>query len=87
MEASLGLVSLTGIPGSDSTGLILGLEESWQSRAYEDCILDLMRGGCVVRHDHHKPYPVQSEYIARTVDSKKESVPCQYYDSKISYSL
>ncbi|KAK4394109.1 Serine/threonine-protein phosphatase 7 long form [Sesamum angolense] len=28
-----------------------------------------------------------SEYVARTVDSKKESVPCQYYDSEISYAL
>ncbi|KAL0445482.1 UNVERIFIED_CONTAM: polyprotein [Sesamum latifolium] len=58
--------------GHQGTGLVLGFEESWQSRAYEDCILDLARGGCVVRHGHHKPYPVQSEYVARTVDSKKE---------------
>ncbi|KAL0416295.1 UNVERIFIED_CONTAM: hypothetical protein Slati_3461400 [Sesamum latifolium] len=42
----------------------------------------MARGGCVVSHDHHKPYPVQSEYAARTVDSKKESVPCQYCDNE-----
>ncbi|KAL0420947.1 UNVERIFIED_CONTAM: hypothetical protein Slati_3117600 [Sesamum latifolium] len=35
-------------------------------------------GGCVVRHGHHKPYPVHSEYVAKTVDSKRGSVPCQY---------
>ncbi|KAL0329273.1 UNVERIFIED_CONTAM: hypothetical protein Sradi_4914000 [Sesamum radiatum] len=35
-------------------------------------------GGYVVRHGHHKAYPVQSEYVARTVDFKKGSVPCQY---------
>ncbi|KAL0297320.1 UNVERIFIED_CONTAM: hypothetical protein Sradi_6784100 [Sesamum radiatum] len=35
-------------------------------------------GGCVVRHGHHKPYPVQSEYVVRTVDSKKGSDDCQY---------
>ncbi|KAK4381386.1 putative ribonuclease H protein [Sesamum angolense] len=40
------------------TGLILGLEESWQSHAYEDCILDMASGGCAMGHDHHKPYPV-----------------------------
>ncbi|KAK4406364.1 hypothetical protein Sango_0642900 [Sesamum angolense] len=57
------------------------------SCAYEDCILDMARGGCAIGHGHHKPYPVQSEYVARTVDAKKESVPCQYCDSKISYAL
>ncbi|KAL0302110.1 UNVERIFIED_CONTAM: hypothetical protein Scaly_3044200 [Sesamum calycinum] len=66
---------MIGIPGFDSTGLVIGLEESWQSRAYEDCILDMARGGCATGHGHHKPYLVQSEYVARTVDSKKESVP------------
>ncbi|KAK4404410.1 hypothetical protein Sango_0809600 [Sesamum angolense] len=35
----------------------------------------LTSGGCVVRHGHYKPYPVQSEYVARTVDSKKGFVP------------
>ncbi|KAL0400319.1 UNVERIFIED_CONTAM: hypothetical protein Sradi_2375200 [Sesamum radiatum] len=59
-------------------GLVLGLEQSWQSRAYEDCILDLVRSGSVVRHGHHKPYPVQLEYVARTVDSRKESILCQH---------
>ncbi|KAK4389916.1 hypothetical protein Sango_2328600 [Sesamum angolense] len=49
-----------------------------KSRAYEDCILDMASGGCVVRHGHHKPYPVQSKYIARTVDSKRGSVPYHY---------
>ncbi|KAL0349591.1 UNVERIFIED_CONTAM: hypothetical protein Sradi_4108300 [Sesamum radiatum] len=77
---------MTGIPSFDTTGLILGLEESWQLRAYEDCILDMARGGCAV-HGHRKPYPVQSEYVARTVDFKKESVPCQYCDNDISYAL
>ncbi|KAL0400363.1 UNVERIFIED_CONTAM: hypothetical protein Sradi_2379600 [Sesamum radiatum] len=35
-------------------------------------------GGWVVRHCHHKPYPVQSEYVARMVNSKRRSVPGQY---------
>ncbi|KAL0349995.1 UNVERIFIED_CONTAM: hypothetical protein Sradi_4148700 [Sesamum radiatum] len=35
-------------------------------------------GGCVMRHGHHKPYPVHSEYVARTVDSKRGTVPCHY---------
>ncbi|KAL0289629.1 UNVERIFIED_CONTAM: hypothetical protein Sangu_2609800 [Sesamum angustifolium] len=78
---------MTRILGSRSTGLLLKLEESWQSRAYEDCILDMARGGCVMGHGRHKPYPVQSEYVARTVDSKKESVPCQYCDNEILYAL
>ncbi|KAL0311613.1 UNVERIFIED_CONTAM: hypothetical protein Sangu_2456000 [Sesamum angustifolium] len=78
---------MTGIPSSDSTGLILGLEESWQSGAYKDCILDMARGGYPMGHGHHKPYPVQSEYVARTIDFKKESVPCQYCDNEISYVL
>ncbi|KAL0310463.1 UNVERIFIED_CONTAM: hypothetical protein Scaly_2926100 [Sesamum calycinum] len=49
-----------------------------KSRAYEDCISDMASGGCVVRHGHYKHYPVQSEYVARTVDSKRGSVPCHY---------
>ncbi|KAK4403197.1 hypothetical protein Sango_1060400 [Sesamum angolense] len=49
-----------------------------KSRAYEDCILDVPSSGCVVRHTQHKPYLVQSEYVARTVDSKRGSVPCHY---------
>ncbi|KAL0295609.1 UNVERIFIED_CONTAM: hypothetical protein Sangu_3192800 [Sesamum angustifolium] len=69
---------MTGILGSDSTRLDFRIEESWQLHAYEDCILDMARGGCVVRHGHHKPYPVQSEYVARTVVSKRGSVPCHY---------
>ncbi|KAL0401602.1 UNVERIFIED_CONTAM: hypothetical protein Slati_4190100 [Sesamum latifolium] len=86
METFLGFIGITGILDSDSMGLILELEGSWQSRAYED-FLDLARGGSVVRHGHHKPCPVQSEYVARMVDSKKEFVSCQYSDSEISYAL
>ncbi|KAL0423350.1 UNVERIFIED_CONTAM: hypothetical protein Sradi_0869800 [Sesamum radiatum] len=66
---------MTRIPDSDSTRLVLRLDESWQSRVYKDCILDIVSGGCAMGHGHHKPYPVQSEYVARTVDSKKESAP------------
>ncbi|KAL0308931.1 UNVERIFIED_CONTAM: hypothetical protein Sradi_5835400 [Sesamum radiatum] len=33
--------------------------------------------GCVVRHGHRRLYPVQSEYAARMVESKRGSVPCQ----------
>ncbi|KAK4382286.1 hypothetical protein Sango_2886900 [Sesamum angolense] len=73
MEASRDLINMTGIPSSDSMGLVLGLEESWQSSVYEDCILDMARGGCAMGHGHHKPYLVQSEYVARTVNSRKES--------------
>ncbi|KAK4407859.1 hypothetical protein Sango_0366900 [Sesamum angolense] len=32
-----------------------------QLRAYEDCILDVASGGCVMRHGHHKPYLVHSD--------------------------
>ncbi|KAL0291144.1 UNVERIFIED_CONTAM: hypothetical protein Scaly_2648500 [Sesamum calycinum] len=87
LEGVLRLVGMIGIHGSDSMGLVVGLEESWQSRAYEDCILDMARGGCAIGHGHHKLYPVQSEYVARIVDSKKESVPYQYCDREISYAL
>ncbi|KAL0431161.1 UNVERIFIED_CONTAM: hypothetical protein Sradi_0742100 [Sesamum radiatum] len=69
---------MTGIPDSDSTRLVLRLEKSWKSRAYEDCILDMASGGCVMRYGHYKPYPVQWEYVARTVDFKRGYVPCQY---------
>ncbi|KAL0288985.1 UNVERIFIED_CONTAM: hypothetical protein Sangu_2633200 [Sesamum angustifolium] len=69
---------MTGILGSDSARLVLGLEESWQSNTYEDCILDMASNGYVVRHGNHKPYLVQSEYVTRTVDSNKGSVSCQY---------
>ncbi|KAL0374046.1 UNVERIFIED_CONTAM: hypothetical protein Sradi_3320300 [Sesamum radiatum] len=68
---------MTGIPDSDSRRLVLGLEESWQSRAHKGCILDMASGGCVAIHGNHKPYPVQSKYVARTVDSKRGSAPCQ----------
>ncbi|KAK4383027.1 putative leucine-rich repeat receptor-like protein kinase [Sesamum angolense] len=34
-----------------------------KSRANEECTLDMASGGCVVRHGHHKPYPVHSELI------------------------
>ncbi|KAL2236672.1 UNVERIFIED_CONTAM: hypothetical protein Sindi_0858900, partial [Sesamum indicum] len=61
---------MTGIPSSDSTRLVLGLEESWQLCAYEDCILDMVSGGSVIGHGHHKLYLVQSECVARMVDSK-----------------
>ncbi|KAL0313557.1 UNVERIFIED_CONTAM: hypothetical protein Sradi_5755000 [Sesamum radiatum] len=73
-----GLFDMTRILGSNSTRLVLGLEESWQSCAYEDCILHMASSGYVVRHGHHKLYLVQSEYVARRVDSKRGSVPCQY---------
>ncbi|KAL0445678.1 UNVERIFIED_CONTAM: hypothetical protein Slati_1695700 [Sesamum latifolium] len=36
-----GLVGMTRVPGSNSTGVVLGLEESWQSRTHDDCILGL----------------------------------------------
>ncbi|KAL0315014.1 UNVERIFIED_CONTAM: hypothetical protein Scaly_2899000 [Sesamum calycinum] len=65
---------MTRIFYSDSMRLVLGLEQSWQSRAYEDCILDVA-GDYGVRHGHHKLCPVQSKYVARMVESKKESVP------------
>ncbi|KAL0367075.1 UNVERIFIED_CONTAM: hypothetical protein Sradi_3597600 [Sesamum radiatum] len=69
---------MTGILSSDNTRLLLGPEKSWQLRAYKDCILDMASGGYVVRHGPHKPYPVQSKYVAMTMDSKRGSVPCHY---------
>ncbi|KAK4383859.1 Serine/threonine-protein kinase Nek3 [Sesamum angolense] len=33
--------------------------------------IDMTSGGCVMRHGPHKPYPVHSEYVAITVDSKR----------------
>ncbi|KAK4394205.1 NADH-ubiquinone oxidoreductase chain 5 [Sesamum angolense] len=50
------------------------------SCAYEDYILDMESGGCVVRHGHHKPYPIQSE---RT--GLQKSIPG--YDREFSYAL
>ncbi|KAK4405071.1 hypothetical protein Sango_0513600 [Sesamum angolense] len=46
----------------------------------------MVSGGCVVRHDHHKLYPVHSEYVARTVNSKTGSVPyfCSARDNRKS---
>ncbi|KAK4385524.1 hypothetical protein Sango_2676400 [Sesamum angolense] len=52
--------------------------KAWSSRAYEDCILDMASGGCVMRYGHRKYYPVHSECVARTVDSKRGSVLYQY---------
>ncbi|KAL0293567.1 UNVERIFIED_CONTAM: hypothetical protein Sangu_2523000 [Sesamum angustifolium] len=73
MKASQDLIGMTGIPDLGRTILILGLEASWQSRACKDCILEMASGRCVVRHVHHKSYPVQSEHVARTMDSKRGS--------------
>ncbi|KAL0401786.1 UNVERIFIED_CONTAM: hypothetical protein Slati_4208500 [Sesamum latifolium] len=56
-------------------GLALGPEESWQSRAYEDYILDLASGNCIMRYGHHKLCSVQSKYVAKMVDSKKNLSP------------
>ncbi|KAL0402692.1 UNVERIFIED_CONTAM: hypothetical protein Slati_4299100 [Sesamum latifolium] len=78
---------MTEISGFDSTRFVIGLKESWQSCAYEGCILDMASCSCVVRHGHYMPYPVQSEYVAKTVESKKEFVPSQYCDNEISYAL
>ncbi|KAK4395686.1 hypothetical protein Sango_1722900 [Sesamum angolense] len=58
-----------------------------KSRAYEDCILDMASGGYVVRHGHHKPYPVHSDYVARTMDSKRGSVPCHFMTESSSMYL
>ncbi|KAL0318252.1 UNVERIFIED_CONTAM: hypothetical protein Scaly_2849700 [Sesamum calycinum] len=78
---------MTRIFTSDSKRLILELEESWQSRAYENCIMDLANGDYSARYDHHKPCPVQSEYVARSVDSKIESVLCFSEDLRVVESL
>ncbi|KAK4384551.1 Retrovirus-related Pol polyprotein from transposon TNT 1-94 [Sesamum angolense] len=52
----------------ESTGLVFEIEESCQSRAYEDYILDMARGGCAMMgHDHYRPYPVQSAYRGRWI--------------------
>ncbi|KAK4406457.1 hypothetical protein Sango_0652200 [Sesamum angolense] len=40
-----GLVGMTSIPGSDSMGVVLRLEKSRQSRAHDNCILDLCERG------------------------------------------
>ncbi|KAL0293917.1 UNVERIFIED_CONTAM: hypothetical protein Scaly_3133100 [Sesamum calycinum] len=45
-----------------------------QSRAYEDCILDMASGGCVMRHGHHKPYPVHSEDRFPRSDQKSKRI-------------
>ncbi|KAL0293578.1 UNVERIFIED_CONTAM: hypothetical protein Scaly_3139100 [Sesamum calycinum] len=50
---------MTGIPGSDSIRLVLGLEEPWQSRAHDGCSLDLANNVCVERYICYKPYVVQ----------------------------
>ncbi|KAL0292363.1 UNVERIFIED_CONTAM: hypothetical protein Scaly_2593600 [Sesamum calycinum] len=79
-HASSGLVGMTGIPDSDSTRLVLGLEEPWQSHAHDGCSLDLANNVCVERYGCYKPYLVQLECVVRTMCSKKESVPYQYRD-------
>ncbi|KAL0284804.1 UNVERIFIED_CONTAM: hypothetical protein Scaly_2838200 [Sesamum calycinum] len=38
-------------------------------RAYEDCILNMASSGCVVRHGHHKLYPVHLELLVMTYQS------------------
>ncbi|KAL2235759.1 UNVERIFIED_CONTAM: hypothetical protein Sindi_1308100 [Sesamum indicum] len=43
--------------------------------------------GRLARHDHHKHYPVQSEYVARTVSSKKRIRPLSVYDRGFSCAL
>ncbi|KAL0337648.1 UNVERIFIED_CONTAM: Retrovirus-related Pol polyprotein from transposon RE2, partial [Sesamum calycinum] len=71
----------------ETAAKLLNIAPSKMSRAYENCILDMASGGYVVRHGHHKPYPVQSEYVARTVDSKRGSVPCHYTTESSSMHL
>ncbi|KAK4381112.1 hypothetical protein Sango_2999300 [Sesamum angolense] len=61
METCTKYCSRVSSAGDVVRELVIRLEESWQSRAYEDCILNMTSGGCVVKHGHHKPYPVQSE--------------------------
>ncbi|KAK4403217.1 hypothetical protein Sango_1062400 [Sesamum angolense] len=58
MEASSGLFGVTEIPSSDSTRLVLGLEEPWQSHAHDGCSLDLANNVCVERYRRYKPYLV-----------------------------
>ncbi|KAL0307494.1 UNVERIFIED_CONTAM: hypothetical protein Sangu_3027400 [Sesamum angustifolium] len=55
-----------------------------QSLAFRDCILDLASNDYSARYGHHKPCPVQSEYVVRTVDSKKGFARCQYMTTRFS---
>ncbi|KAL0327900.1 UNVERIFIED_CONTAM: hypothetical protein Scaly_2222600 [Sesamum calycinum] len=43
--------------------------------------------GRLARYGHHKPCPVQLEYVARTVSFKKRIHPLSKYDRSISYAL
>ncbi|KAK4383010.1 hypothetical protein Sango_2818200 [Sesamum angolense] len=70
-----------------STGVVCRLEESRQSRAYDDCILDLCERLSCPGHCHHKPYPVQPEYVVKTVSFKKRIRPLSKHDKSISYVL
>ncbi|KAK4395711.1 RNA-directed DNA polymerase [Sesamum angolense] len=45
------------------------------SHVHAKAVSWIWRGGCVMEHDRYKLYLMLSEYVARTVDSKKESVP------------
>ncbi|KAL2224913.1 UNVERIFIED_CONTAM: hypothetical protein Sindi_3085500, partial [Sesamum indicum] len=87
MEPLEGLVGMTRIPGSDSAGVILRLEDSRQSRAYDDCILDLYERLSCQRHGHDKPCSVQSKNVARTVSFKNRICPLSIRDRGISYAL
>ncbi|KAL0381974.1 UNVERIFIED_CONTAM: hypothetical protein Scaly_0484700 [Sesamum calycinum] len=80
---------MTGIIDFDSTRILLNFEKLWLSRAYEDCILDMTSGGCVMRHDPHKLYLVKLEYAARMVDSKREFVSwpnSEYFTIRLHHS-
>ncbi|KAK4394208.1 hypothetical protein Sango_1891600 [Sesamum angolense] len=73
----IGLAAMKPSPEGDVGRLCSISGVVGKSRVYEDCILDMASGGCVVRHGHHKSNPVHSEYVAMMVDSKKGSVPYQ----------
>ena len=80
-----GLVGMTWVR-SNSTGPILRLDESRQSRACDDCIIDLCERWSYHRHCHHRPCLVLSKYVEKAVSSKKMIYFLSKRDRGISYA-
>ncbi|KAL0383043.1 UNVERIFIED_CONTAM: Retrovirus-related Pol polyprotein from transposon TNT 1-94 [Sesamum calycinum] len=62
---------MTGILGSDSTRLVPGLEEPWQSHAHDGCSLDLANNKSS-KQDTRADSTTEAEYIAASEAAKEE---------------
>ncbi|KAL0289720.1 UNVERIFIED_CONTAM: hypothetical protein Sradi_7067400 [Sesamum radiatum] len=69
---------MTGILGSDSTRLVLGLEEPWQSHAHDGCSLDLANNPYQIWYGKPASYKYlrvwgSPAYVKRLVGDKLDS--------------